>query len=652
MHSDSDWLINAAQTSLERLLPRITPAAGKNSDIFLLRLKQHFPNIFPILHTLYGHQYDFFYYLEQILLTTARCYAERPAELKTLDRQRESDATWLQSEQMMGAFCYVDLFAGDLTGLRRRAPYLKELGLTYLHLMPLFRAPDKNNDGGYAVSSFREVNPRLGTMDELRALAHELRQQGISLVVDMVFNHTSNEHDWAQKARAGDRFYQQFYRFFPDRTLPDQYEPHLREIFPEQSPGSFTYLEDMGQWVWTTFYDFQWDLNYENPEVFRAMLEEMYFLANQGIEILRLDAVPFIWKQLGTNCENLPQAHMLIQVYNNLMRVAAPALLFKSEAIVHPRDIASYIGWGECPISYNPTLMVGLWEALATREVKLLLRSMQSYFALPEHSVWINYIRSHDDIGWGFADEDAAAVGINPFDHRWFLNHFYTGEFEGSFAIGAPFNYNPVTQDMRISGTTASLAGLERAVKLGDPLLIEHAIRRIVLMHSIILSAGGIPLLNLGDELGTLNDYAYLDNAAKAADSRWMHRPPFDWDKAALRTEPAALDSRTFQQILRLIRVRQQTPALGCTSTTFFDTRNGHLLGYTRDRVVLILCNFSDHKQSAAVEILSRYWAVTDFEQVTDLVTGEPYPLGDWITLDPLRFVWLMAHPKQVDTRV
>ena len=478
------WLERQAQLSLDRLLPRLRTqfAASSPADwqAFETRLAAHFPTIFELLVRIYGDQYDFFYHLERILATAAEMWLARSAELKALDAAREEDNRWFQSQQMLGGVCYVDLFAGNLAGIRAKLPYFRELGLTYLHLMPLFKAPMPENDGGYAVSSYREVNPALGTMAELSALAGELRQQGISLVVDFVFNHTSDEHDWAKRALAGEPEYQDYYFMFPDRTMPDAYEKTLREIFPEVRHGSFTYRPDADpghRWVWTTFNSYQWDLNYANPAVFRAMLEEMLSLANAGIEVLRFDAVAFIWKQMGTSCENLPEAHLLIQAFNALARIAAPALLFKSEAIVHPDEVAKYISPGECQLSYNPLLMALLWESLATREVKLLRHSMSERFKINPACAWVNYVRCHDDIGWTFDDGNAAQVGINGFGHRQFLNAFYTGRFPGSFARGLPFQENPRDRRLpdfrhvRIAGRsgTGAARGIQWRDRSGHP---------------------------------------------------------------------------------------------------------------------------------------------------------------------------------------
>lgn len=642
-----DDIARKTELSYQRLIGRIEPllAGAPDRELYLARLQTHFPDVFRLLYQIYGDQYDFFWHLEQILRTTVETFLARSADLKSLDARREAEPTWFQSQEMMGGVCYVDLFAGDLAGVRQRIPYFQELGLTYLHLMPLFRAPEGNSDGGYAVSSYREVDPKLGTMVELAALAAELRAQGISLVLDFVFNHTSDEHEWAQKAIAGDEAYQDFYFIFADRTLPDRYERDaygnvvLREIFPEHRHGNFSYLERAQKWVWTTFHSFQWDLNYRNPATFNAMMGEMLALANKGVEILRLDAVAFIWKEMGTSCENLPQVHWIIQALNALCRIAAPAMIFKSEAIVHPREVESYVSWTECPISYNPTQMALCWEALATREVKLLLRSMQHWFALPENCAWVNYIRSHDDIGWSFADEDAWDVGINGYDHRQFLNQFYVGRFPGAFGRGLPFNYNPINQDMRISGTCASLAGLEAALAANDEQAVEHSIRRILLIYAIALSAGGIPLLYLGDELGTLNDYSYEQDRAKVEDSRWVHRPRFDWKRAEQRRDSATIPGQIFQSLQRLIQVRKATPVLANGGTHFLSTDNPHVFGFIRRGGFLFLGNFSEYPQIVYSHALGEEW--TWGTLAVELVTEQQLQLRDQISLEPWQFVWL-----------
>lgn len=598
---------------------------------FEARLQRHVATLRDELIPLHGTRDDFEQCVQRLLVTAFEAWRERPAALKALDAQRERDPDWFQSQQMLGGVCYVDLYAGNFAGIEAQIPYFKELGLTYLHLMPPYLCPEPHNDGGYAVSSYRATRPSLGTIEELRRLAAKLRAAGISLVLDFVFNHTSDEHEWAEAARAGDPLYRDYYWIFPDRTEPDQYERTLREIFPDEHPGAFSPLPD-GRWVWTTFHSYQWDLNYSNPEVFRAMAGEMLFIANLGVEFLRMDAVAFVWKRLGTSCENLPEAHHLLRAYNALARIAAPALLFKSEAIVHPDDVVAYVSPAECQISYNPLQMALLWNTLATREVNMLQLALQERHHLPDGTAWVNYVRSHDDIGWTFADEDALRLGIDGFDHRQFLNRFYVNRFPGSFARGVPFQDNPATGDCRISGTCASLCGLEQ----GDP----HAVARILLLHGVVLTSGGIPLIYLGDEVGTLNHHAYADEPGKADDSRWVHRPARDAARHALRLDPTTSAGRVHAGLKHLIALRRHLPALAGGQLVPFWTQHPSVLGYQRgvgtERPILVLGNFSEHEADVPAEVLAALPA-----QVVDLVGQSAHELRQGLTLAPCQLMLL-----------
>jgi len=606
------------------------------------RLEDHWPRLFGLLHRLYGNHYDFFYYLENILLTAVDCWLSRPDDLLQLDVRRENDPGWFLSEKMKGISIYVDLFSGDLKGLKKRIPYFQELGITYLHLMPLFESPEGNSDGGYAVSDYRSVDPKLGSMKELRNLAGALREAGISLVLDFVFNHTSDEHPWAIRAQEGDPEYLDYYHIYSDRTVPEQYEQNLREIFPTIRRGNFTWHEGMDSWVWTTFNNFQWDLRYSNPEVFRAMASEMLFLANTGVEILRLDAVAFIWKQLGTTCENLPEAHLLIQAYNAICRIAAPGLIFKSEAIVHPDEVVKYISKEECQISYNPTLMALMWESIATRKTTLLKTSMRHRQELPVGAAWANYLRGHDDIGWSFANEDAWAAGIDPDGHRRFLNDFYTGRFPGSFASGVPFQYNEMTGDMRVCGTMASLAGLEQALDRQDDVLIEMAVKRIEMMHGVLCSVSGIPLLFSGQELGALNDYDYMNDPEKEEDSRWVHRPATDWEATNGKGLYHQTRKKVFERTGRILDVRAKTDAFRGNQLRLLPTENEHVLSYLRwhdASQVIVMANFCEDTQSVPVQFL-RQQGFSHF--CRDLFTDRTYSTAGHIDLEPYALLWLV----------
>ena len=613
-------------------------AAGRVDDAFLTRFEGEFPRLHALFSRLYGDREDGQEQLARTIAEASAAWNARPLELRARDAQRAADPDWFQSERMLGGVCYVDRFAGNLAGIHDQIPYFRELGLTYLHLMPLFASPADHGadaDGGYAVSSYREVARSLGTMEQLTRLAADLRTAGISLVVDFIFNHTSNEHEWAQKAVAGDPDFEDFYLIFDDREMPDAYERTTREIFPDDHRGSFVQLDD-GRWIWSTFYHYQWDLNYANPAVFRAMAGEMLFLANQGVEVLRMDAVAFIWKRLGTSCESLPEAHLLLQAFNAVLAMAAPGMVFKSEAIVHPDEVVSYISRDECELSYNPLQMALTWEALATRDARLLQDALERRHALPAGTAWVNYVRSHDDIGWTFADEDAAALGIDGYAHRQFLNRFYTGRHEGGFARGVAFQENPETGDARVTGTTASLAGVEAGDSGGED--------RIVLAHSLALSTGGIPLLYLGDEVAQLNDYSYADDPVRRGDTRWVHRGNRPRDAYADRDDLDTPAGRVYRRLTKLVSVRQTTPELAGNHLVGFRTPHASVIGYQRPgdgTTVLALANVGD----AAVQI--DRGTLAGFERVAfDLLNDIERDLEQGIALAPHAFVWLRVTPR------
>ena len=614
--------------------------AGWSGSVADLRsLKSRFTSTYSVLHDLYfevyGDRDDSQQQFTALLDLVAGSWQARPADLKELDVDRAAHPGRFEKGDMLGGVCYVDRYAGDLDGVRAKIPYFREIGLTYLHLMPLFLAPERNSDGGYAVSSYREVNPALGDIDQLRSLAAELRASGISLVVDFIFNHTSNEHEWAKGALAGVPEFEDYYWIFPDREQPDAFERTVREIFPDDHPGSFVQLPD-GRWIWATFYHFQWDLNYSNPAVFRAMAGEMLFLANLGIEVLRMDAVAFIWKQLGTRCESLPQAHTLIRAFNAVCRLAAPSLLFKSEAIVHPDEVVQYIDPAECQLSYNPLQMALIWESLATREVGLLSQALERRHTIPAGTAWVNYVRSHDDIGWTFSDEDAAELGIVGASHRRFLNSFYVNRFDGSFARGVPFQENLKTGDARVAGTTASLCGLEQHS--------PGAIARIHLAHSIILSTGGVPLIYLGDEVGQLNDYSYIDDPDHATDSRWVNRPLYPAADYADRADSSTDAGLVYQGLKRLIEVRRSTPELAGGTLLGFGTNNPHVLGYQRpgaSATVLVLSNFADTPQTVSATTLSGFAS-----DAIELTRGQKVTLAGGLSLRPHEFAWLRVRSR------
>ncbi len=620
----------------------------READAFLARLEQLSFDIVEPLEQLYGEVVDVPGFVTDLVLDALEAAVARPAALRLLDRRREIDPGWFQRSRVIGYVCYADRFAGSLPGVRRQLDYLDELGITYLHLMPLLKPREGENDGGYAVEDYEAVDPRVGTMADLEALAADLHERGIALCIDLVLNHTAREHEWARKALAGDPAYREMYLIYPDRTQPDAYEAALPEVFPGMAPGSFTEVPGLG-WVWTTFHEFQWDLNYANPAVFQAMLGTMLALANRGIDVLRLDAAPFLWKRMGTDCQNQPEAHLLVQAFRALTRLAAPGLILKAEAIVGPDMLVQYLGGHdryrpECDLAYDNELMVMLWSTLATRDVRLAERALSERRPAPEPTAWVCYLRCHDDIGWAVADADAAAVGLDGFAHRRFLSDFYAGHFPGSFARGALFQENPVTGDARISGSAASLCGIQTALAAGDDGELALAIRRLESMYAVAFSFGGIPLIYMGDELAMLNDPRWRGDPAHDDDNRWMHRPAMDWSQAARRADPASVEGRVFAAIQALIRARRGLLALRSGGQTqIVPTENASVLAYRRahprSAPFLSLTNFSDFTQTVDAGVAARARLVEP--RHLHSTAGELVSTSGRMELLAWSFVWL-----------
>jgi amylosucrase len=618
-------------------------------DVFATRFERFFTELRDPLVALYGDDPRFVEQWPRLLEAVARTAANRAGTLRTLDHEREITPDWLHREQAVGYVTYVDRFAGTLGALRERVPYLRELGVTYLHLMPLLRARPEPNDGGYAVVDYGAVEPTLGTMDDLRALAADLRAAGMALCVDIVLNHTAREHPWAQAALLGDERALAFYRSFPDRAEPDAYEATLPDVFPATAPGSFTWEPALGRWVWTTFNAYQWDLDYTNPEVFVAMAEAMLDLAAAGVDVLRLDAVPFLWKRKGTNSQNQPEVHELLQAFRAAMRIAAPAVAFKAEAIVSPRDLVGYLGTGrhegkECDLAYHNVLMVLAWSALASGRVDLLTNALRSMPPVPPGAGWVTYVRCHDDIGWAITEEDAGAVGEDAHLHRRFLADFYAGEFPATFARGARFQADPQTGEARTSGTTASLAGLEAALETGDAAALDLALRRILLLYAVAFAHGGLPLIYMGDELGLLNDASWRADPARRDDNRWMHRPRMDWAAAARRADPTSIEGRLWEGLRRLVAARRATRAAhvqGAAEPLW--TGNDHVFALLREQKgarLLLLANFTADRQALGLGVIAdRGPALTDDAAVPD---GRPIAVeGDALVLEPYQYLWL-----------
>jgi amylosucrase len=533
-------------------------------DLFTLRLQRSARDLWPMLERLYGTHVDYTAFREKLTAALKKAAKDRSPYLRRLDLMRDLEPDWFQRPGMAGYVFYIDRFAGNLKGVLDRLDYLTDLGITYVHFMPCLHPRPGDSDGGYSVMDYRAINPAYGTMADFEEVTAALRSRGISVCIDLVLNHTAKEHAWAQKAAKGDAKFQDYYLMFDTPDLPEQYERTLVEVFPDNAPGNFTHY-DFGKWVWTTFNEHQWDLNWANPQVFLEIVDIMLFLANRGVDVLRLDAVAFMWKRMGTRCQSEPEVHMLLQALRACSRIATSAVLHLEEAIVAPAEMLPYLGRGqhdgkEGNLAYHNSLMVQFWSALATRDTGLMTHVMATHF--PEtltNATYATYLRCHDDIGWAVTDEDAAAVGASGGGHRGFLSNYYEGSFPGTFARGALFQVNEETGDKRISGSLASLAGLEKAVSEGDRGAADLAVQRILMGHALIAAFGGIPLIYMGDEIALLNDYSYRDVPEHRHDSRWVHRPRMDWQAARTGDAPSA---RVYQGVKHILGRRAATDAL------------------------------------------------------------------------------------------
>lgn len=578
---------------------------GLENNLFYARMMANAASIRALYLELYQEHPLCEQGFEQLIRITAEAARNRPKFLQAKDEEKaQKDPAWFLSNEIAGMSLYVDRFCGNLKNLEGKLDYFENLGVNFLHLMPLFKSPPNESDGGYAVSDFRTVDDRFGSLDELKNLIRKMNDSGMYVMLDIVLNHTSHHHEWALKAKQGDTKYQDYYYFYEDRRLPDLFDKDMPEIFPESAPGSFTYVEECNQWVMTVFHRYQWDLNYTNPQVLCEMLDTVFFYANLGVDILRIDAPAFIWKQVGTSCQNLPQAHTILRLIKLCVEAATPGTALLGEAIVAPKEIMKYFGTGrfkarECDFAYNATQMATQWDTLATGDTRMMLASQHDLLQKPYGASWITYTRCHDDIGLGYEDEAIEKAGFTPLAHRRFIKDYYSGALDYSPARGALFSVNPKTQDARISGTLASLCGLEKALEEKNEDAIELAIRRILLMQALSFFIGGVPMLFYGDEVGYTNDYSYLKDPAKSYDNRWMHRPVIDWKKNKKAEKTGTIEHRIFSGTQKLLRIRKSSSAFSdIKNLHWLDTHHhNHVAGFIRStgtQQLLCLFNFSN----------------------------------------------------------
>ncbi len=585
---------------------------------FRERLMRHYDEMKWLYGELYHNDEQAFDYFCSML---HEYYQARSEELKAWDKKREHNADWYAGNGMLGMLMYVDCFAGTLSGVREHLDYIRECGVNYLHLMPLLESPKGRSDGGYAVSDFRKVEPELGTMEDLAALSAECHDKEMAVCLDFVMNHTSEDHEWAKRARAGEKEYQDRYFFYDNWDIPNEFEKTVPQVFPQTAPGNFTWCEEAQKVVMTTFYPYQWDLNYANPVVFNDMTANMLNLCNHGVDIIRLDAVPYIWKTLGTRCRNLPEVHTLVRIMRMASEIVCPGTLLLGEVVMEPSKVVPYFGSvekPECHMLYNVTTMASTWHTVATRDVRLLRHQLETVFALPKEYTFLNYLRCHDDIGWGLDYDFLKQFGMEEVPHKKYLNDFLTGHYWGSDSRGELYNDDPRLGDARLCGTTASLCGVEAAEYERNEWKLDHAIDLDIMLHAFLLTQTGIPVLYSGDEIGQLNDYTYHEDPLKSADSRYLHRGKFLWDEAKKRRSTKSRQGRIFKALRKLEKIRDKYPVFRSGADTWIvEPWNDHILGigrYFEGEKLIALFNFSETDQIA--------W-INESEEYKDLLTGK-----------------------------
>lgn len=607
---------------------------NNTEKIFAQRMEKHQDELRWLYMELYGNDAMYAELCEQM----HDYYLKRSTELKKRDIKKEKNPDWFKEKEMLGMMLYVDNFAGNLKGVEKKLAYLKECNVNCIHLMPFLDTPKGKSDGGYAVADFRKVRPDLGTMKDLARLTEKCHENGMNVCMDFVMNHISEEHEWAKRARAGEGEYMSRYFFYDNGDIPARYEETVPQVFPTTAPGNFTWLPEIGHYVLTTFYPYQWDLNYRNPRVFNEMMYNFLFLANQGMDIIRIDAVPYIWKELGTSCRNLKEVHTIVRMMRMIAEIVCPSVILLGEVVMEPEKVVPYFGTvekPECHMLYNVTTMATTWNSIATRDIRLLKKQMDIVSRLPKQYTFLNYLRCHDDIGWGLDFDTMKQWGMEEPSHKRYLNDYFTGKIADSISRGELYNDDPVTQDARFCGTTASMCGIEAAGFEGNAEKMQTAIQEDLMLHAYMLTQSGIPMLYSGDELGQVNDYSYKEDAEKVSDSRYLHRGIFQWILADKRKDLSTVQGQLFQMLNRLEQIRRQENVFSQEAEVYtYDVHNDSILGILREykgERFIALFNFSENEQTAWMQEEGIF---------RNLVNGEIVEVKDPV-LKGYEFVWM-----------
>lgn len=595
------------------------------------RFETWLPVLKDRLQDLYGNSAHYDTWLQAFVKSICIEAFNRPPHLRQQDQERATNPNW-HLELGLAYVAYADHFAGGLRGVIDRIPHLKDMGVGYLHLLPFLKAGPPPNDGGFAVASFEDVDPRLGSNEDLAALLAALRAAGISLCCDFVLNHVSDHHPWALAAKRGNESARRRFHWLATPSEVAEHERHLKQIFPETAPGNFTWVPECQAYAWTTFYPFQWDLNYAEPEVFSDIALALLRLANRGIDAFRLDSTAFLWKRLGTPCSNLPQVHSILQALRAVVEIAAPGVLLKAEVIMPTRDLPPYFGLAsgetmpstaqpsihqpECHLAYHASLMAASWAALAEEDAAFPKAVLRATPTLPTGAGWLTYVRCHDDIGWGVLRPECLDLNDPDALRLKAASSFFSSSNPESYAEGSPFQSSDPANPHGTNGMLASLVGLHKAHQSGSPEQLELALLRYGLMHALALFVGDLPLVYMGDEFGQANLSPEAIKLRGGDDGRELHRVVWSDSIYQDRLNAGTVSGMAWGVFKRLSQARSRMAATlshGSCSIYAGISDSQHLLCLQRGSSVGLF-NFSSQHQ------------ILDWRQ-------QPKELTDWMTL-------------------
>ena len=615
-----------------------------NDPVFSQRLFERDEELFNGFMSLYHNEQMY----ENLIDRLFTFYQERSSKLKDLDNVKLKNPGWFHSNDMVSYQIYVEKFAGNLKNIESKLDYLENLKIKMLFMMPVLKSPNGKSDGGFAVSDYHSIQPELGTMNDLEHLFDELHKRKIWGMIDVATNHTSDEHEWAKRAKAGEKEYQDRYYFYDNWLTPNEFEQTMTEIFPETAPGNFTWVPECKKIVLTTFYPYQWDLNYRNPIVFQEIVCNLLFLANKGVDAMFFDSQDYVWKEIGTSCRNLPQSYLITRMIKLILEIVCPGVVICCEYYPKTQDsyqqfVSNIKKQNEVHITSETSWVGHLWRANLTRDVTMLkdfIVNLNKIGCVP-----LNSVRTHDEINWSFGQviQEKNYI-LRHISLLRFLNDYYSGYMPYSQSRGLICYENLVTGEARISGRSASLAGLEIAIEEKNQKKIDNSINRILMLHALSLSIPGVPMIYSGDEIGEINNYSYTQNDETKDDPRFLNRNVFNWEKAKLVETKDSVESKIFNGLRKMIKARgkhiefslnSNLEMIDCKDTTvliFKRYKKNIEEGKTSKKYLLCIINFYEFPRTIHLDIEGEF---------KDIISGDIFATLTDITLKPYGWYWL-----------